>query len=61
MNEIKTFFNSLRMKNKFLVKFMNINKIFSIVQGQKMKFLIVQRQKTNFSKFRDKKQIFAKI
>ena len=49
------------MKNKFLVKFKNINKTFSIVQGQNMNFSIVQRRKINFLKFKDEKQTFDKV
>lgn len=30
-DEKRTFFNNLKMKNKLSVKFMDINKIFSIV------------------------------
>ena len=61
MDEIKTFFNSLRMKNKFLVKFMNINKTFLIVLGWNINFLIVYEWKTNFLKFKDEKHTIGKI
>ena len=55
------FLNSLGMKKKLLVNFKDINKTFSIIQGQNMNFSIVQGRKMNFLKFWDEKQIFGKV
>ena len=41
MNEKRTFFNSLKMKNKLLVKFKDIDKIFLIILRRDMNFLII--------------------
>ena len=41
MDEKKKFFNSLGIKNKFLVKFKDKYKTFSIDWGWKINFLIV--------------------
>ena len=49
------------MKNKLLVKFKDINKTFSIVQEQKMDFLIVQGRNMNFLKFKYENKIFGKV
>ena len=54
------FFNSLSMKNKLLVKFKDINKTFSIVQGQKMNFLKFRDEKQTFGKIQGPKQYFTK-
>ena len=49
------------MKNKLLVKFKYINKIFSIVYGRKMNFSTVCWQKMHALKFRGKKKNLVKF
>ena len=49
------------MKSKFLVKFKNINKTFSIVEGQKMNFLKFREEKKKLLvKFKDQNSFLPK-